>query len=75
VRTLALQIKKRDGSILSVSSWAAWRVFAALHMRRQCPACGGEGYQEWFVEGGRDHPDRWFAEQCRGCRGKGWVMP
>jgi hypothetical protein len=72
---MALRIKKRDGAVLWVSSWAAWRLFAHLHMRRSCPACSGEGYQEWMIEGGKDHPTRWFAEQCRGCRGKGWVLP
>ena len=75
MRLMALRIQKRDGQVLHVSSWAAWRSFYRLHARRQCAACGGEGWQEWFVEGGADHPDRWFAEQCRGCRGKGWVFP
>lgn len=75
MRTLALHIKKADGSILSVSSWLAWRVFAPLHMRRQCPACDGEGVQEWFIQGGPDKPDRWFGSQCTSCRGRGWLLP
>jgi hypothetical protein len=52
--SMALRITKRDGAVLWVSSWAAWRLFAHLHMRRSCPACSGEAAEalgvsrKWF---------------------------
>ncbi len=72
---MPLTIRRRDGAVLHVSSWRAWRELAWLHQRQPCPACGGEGYQEWMIEASAGTPTRWFSEQCRSCRGKGWRIP
>jgi hypothetical protein len=70
-----LRITKRDGSVLQVSSWQAWRQTAALHMRRPCFACEGDGYQAWLVVGdaNRGEHSRWFSDYCRSCRGVGYL--
>jgi len=70
-----LRITKRDGSVLQVSSWQAWRHTAALHMRRPCPACEGEGHQMWLIVGdaNRGEQSRWFPDYCTWCRGIGYL--
>lgn len=70
-----IRISKRDGSVLQVSSWQAWRQTAALHMRRPCRACSGEGHQMWLIEGdaNRGESSRWFPDYCRKCRGTGFT--
>jgi hypothetical protein len=75
VTCMAIRVTKRDGSVVQASSWSAWRQFAPLHKRRQCPACDGTGQQVWMIEASDGHPTRWLPAGCGGCKGKGWVWP
>jgi len=72
---VAVTVRKRDGSIVTASSWQAWREFAHLHMRRPCPGCDGEGAQHWLILGDARNQSRWFPAACKRCRGKGWLLP
>ncbi len=65
----------RDGCMVKAPTWHAWRKYAPLHSRRPCPACSGDGVQQWGIEASPGVKTRWFSQTCRQCEGKGWFLP